>query len=123
MSIQTLVIIGLFCCLTHTGCAGFLNQASESVVWANTGAFLISFWFAFFGHLAFLDPQTAPPLVTSARRLVMTLLASFALNQSLLLTLVSLESWSEGRALVFSTAIAALFSLLLCRVWVFRGAL
>ncbi|MEM9473961.1 MAG: hypothetical protein AAGA71_01620 [Pseudomonadota bacterium] len=120
MSTQTLVKVGLFWCLIHVGFAVFLNQASESAVWANTGAFLISFWIAFFGHLAFLDPQSAPPIAASARRLVMTLLASFMLNQSLLLTLVSLEAWSESGALVFSTAIAAFFILLLSKIWVFR---
>jgi len=113
--------VGLFATIVHMAIGIGLIQIGWEPWIANAAAFAVAFGVSFVGHFSFTFSGHTTSLVSSLTRFSLVATGGFALNEFVLLALLATGSVPPSPALVFSTALAAASTYVLCRKWVFTS--
>lgn len=111
--------VGAVATAVHIASGSALIVAGVGATTANLLAFLLAVGVSFAGHIDYTFRGRTRSRRRAFHRFITVALVSFLFNQSVLITLLKITSLSADVCLVFSTGIAAAFSFVLSRYWVF----
>ena len=114
-------MVGLFATIVHMMIGFLLIQSNWQPEMANLLAFTIAFVVSFIGHLGFSFADQEVSASSALSKFALVALIGFAINEGLLIMLLSDGDLSDTVSLWISTGSAAVLTFALSRLWAFRS--
>ena len=114
-------LVGGVAAVTHYAVLMLLLQSALwSLAYANVVAFALAFWVSYFGHRHFSFQAQAISHQQNLSRFVLVALLGFAFNESFLLLMAPIWSFSISGLVVLSIVLTAILSFILNRFFAFK---
>lgn len=114
-------MVGVLATFVHMIIGYLLIQSNWHPISANIIAFGTAFMVSFIGHLAFSFADQETNASSALWKFTIVALIGLALNEALLIGLLSLGALSGILALCTSTSSAAVMTFILSKTWAFRA--